>query len=127
MEPIAVTAALLRNQLPDIALREGSTLMARVASRGEGKAVIVIAGVPVTAKLPPEIPVGATLKLQVQQVSAERMTLRIVPQPGQTAPGPQPAPAPAALKGPATYAPPAGQAGRPAPSQPAVPGQPAQP
>src|SRR3954463_5682948 len=107
MEPIAVTAELLRNRIPDLALREGSSLMARVASRGEGgRAVIVIAGVPVTAKLPPEIPVGATLKLQVQQSTPERMTLRIVPQSqtGTAASGPRPGPE--ALKGPATYAPP---------------------
>src|SRR5262245_30730118 len=122
MEPIAVTASLLRNQLPDLAIREGATLMARVASRGEGgRAVIVIAGVPIAATVPPEIPAGATLKLQVQQASADRLTLRIVPQqqPGQTSP----APAPQTPQGPATYAPPGGQAGRPVPGQPAVPGQ----
>ena len=32
MDPIAVTAALLRNQLPDVLIREGASLMARVAS-----------------------------------------------------------------------------------------------
>src|ERR1051325_11431750 len=95
MEPVAVTAALLRNQIPELALREGSTLMARVASRGEARAVIVIAGVPITATLPPEIPAGATLKLQVQQMTADRLTLRIVPQqqPGTATPAPQPEPA----------------------------------
>ena len=46
MDPIAVTAALLRNQLPDVTIREGASLMARVASKGEGHAVIVIAGHP---------------------------------------------------------------------------------
>src|SRR4051812_18092914 len=101
MDPIAVTAALLRNQLPDFTLREGASLMARVASRGESPAVIVIAGVPVTAKLPPEVQAGATLRLKVQEVTAERVTLRIEPQPpGQTGPASKPAPA-----GPATYAP----------------------
>ena len=35
MDPIAVTAALLRAQLPDVPIREGASLMARVASRGE--------------------------------------------------------------------------------------------
>ena len=52
MDPIAVTAALLRAQLPDVPIREGASMMARVASRGETHAVIVIAGVPVTAELP---------------------------------------------------------------------------
>ena len=80
MDPIAVTAALLRNQLPDVTIREGASLMARVASKGEGHAVIVIAGMPVTAKLPPEVQAGATLKLKVQEVTPERVTLQIEPQ-----------------------------------------------
>src|SRR4051794_15929670 len=35
MEPIAVLSATLRAQLPDVPLREGTTMMARVAARGE--------------------------------------------------------------------------------------------
>lgn len=84
MDPIAVTAALLRAQLPDVPIREGASLMARVASRGETHAVIVIAGLPVTAKLPPEVVAGAVLKLKVKEVTAERVTMQIEPQP-QTA------------------------------------------
>ena len=81
MDPIAVTAALLRAQLPDVPIREGASLMARVASRGETHAVIVIAGLPVTAKLPPEVVAGAVLKLKVKEVTAERVTMQIEPQP----------------------------------------------
>src|SRR4051794_12053918 len=77
MDPIAVTAALLRNVLPDVPIREGASMMARVASRGETHAVIVIAGVPVTAELPKEVQAGATLKLKVKEVSAERVWLQI--------------------------------------------------
>ena len=77
MDPIAVTAALLRAQLPDVPIREGASLMARVASRGETHAVIVIAGLPVTAKLPPEVEAGAVLKLKVKEVTAERVTMQI--------------------------------------------------
>jgi hypothetical protein len=80
MEPIAVAAALLRAQLPDVPLREGASMMARVASRGDSLAVIVIAGIPVTAQIPPEVEAGATLKLKVQEVTPERVTLRIEPQ-----------------------------------------------
>jgi hypothetical protein len=80
MEPIAVAAALLRAQLPDVPLREGASMMARVASRGDTHAVIVIAGIPVTAQIPPEVAAGATLKLKVQEVTPERVTLRIDPQ-----------------------------------------------
>jgi hypothetical protein len=80
MEPIAVAAALLRAQLPDVSLRVGASMMARVASRGDSLAVIVIAGIPVTAQIPPEVEAGATLKLKVQEVTPERVTLRIEPQ-----------------------------------------------
>lgn len=94
MDPIAVTAALLRAQLPDLPIREGSSLMARVASRGESHAVIVIAGLPVTAKLPPEVQAGAVLKLKVKEVTAERVWMQIDPQtqPSQTQVIGQPAP-----------------------------------
>ena len=85
MDPIAVTAALLRAQLPEVPIREGASLMARVASRGETHAVIVIAGLPVTAKLPPEVEAGAVLKLKVKEVTAERVTMQIDPQQPQTA------------------------------------------
>src|SRR3954471_1131002 len=80
MDPIAVTAALLRAQLPDVPIREGASMMARVASKGETHAVLVIAGMPLTAEVPPEIPAGATLKLKVKEVSAERVWLQIDPQ-----------------------------------------------
>ena len=80
MDPIAVAAALLRAQLPDVPLREGATMMARVASRGESIAVIVIAGIPVKAQIPPEVEAGAVLRLKVQEVTPERVTLRIDPQ-----------------------------------------------
>jgi hypothetical protein len=55
-------------------------MMARVASRGDTHAVIVIAGIPVTAQIPPEVAAGATLKLKVEEVTPERVTLRIDPQ-----------------------------------------------
>jgi hypothetical protein len=79
VDPIAVAAALLRAQLPDVPLREGATLMARVASRGESHAVLVLAGIPLTAQVPPEVQAGATLKLKVHEVTPERVTLQIDP------------------------------------------------
>jgi hypothetical protein len=98
MDPIAVTAALLRAQLPEVPIREGASMMARVASRGATHAVLVIAGVPVTAKLPPEIQAGAVLKLKVKEVTPERVWMQIdhpAPQSpviGQAAPSMQPQP-----------------------------------
>jgi hypothetical protein len=85
VEPIQVAAALLRMQLPDVTLREGASVMARVASRGESHAVIVIAGMPLTAQIPPEVQAGATLKLKIQEVTPERVTLQIEPQQQQSA------------------------------------------
>src|SRR3954471_17939405 len=93
VDPIAVAAALLRAQLPDVPLREGATLMARVASRGESHAVIVLAGMPLTAQVPPDVQAGATLKLKVQEVTPERVTLQI--DPAVTQPPVLAAPAPA--------------------------------
>src|SRR4051812_18610399 len=96
VDPIAVAAALLRAQLPDVPLREGATLMARVASRGEHHAVIVLAGIPVTAQVPPGVEAGATLKLKVHEVTSERVTLQIDPSGTQPATPPLPgAPTPA--------------------------------
>src|SRR3954469_6972046 len=91
MDPIAVTAALLRAQLPDVPIREGASMMARVASKSESHAVLVIAGIPLTAEVPPDVPAGATLKLKVKEVTAERVWLQIDPQQPAT-----PAVAPAA-------------------------------
>jgi hypothetical protein len=78
MEPVvAVATALLRAQLPDVTLREGASVMARVASRGEGHGVLVLAGIPLTAQLPDGVESGATLKLRIEEVSPERVVLRI--------------------------------------------------
>jgi hypothetical protein len=113
MQPIAVTAQLLRAQLPDLPLREGATLMARVASRGEHNAVLVLAGIPLTARVPPEVRAGETLRLKVQQVTAERITLQI--DRGEAA-GPAPG-APAAPEAqPASVPPPGPLAAQPPPA-----------
>ena len=88
IDPIAVAAALLRTQMPDVTLRQGSTLVARVASRGEQHAVIVLAGIPLTAQVPPDVQAGATLKLKVQEVTPERVVLQIDPQTVAAAPPP---------------------------------------
>src|SRR4051812_11914096 len=108
MDPIAVTAAVLRAQLPDVPIREGASMMARVASRGPTHAVLVIAGVPITAQLPPEIAAGATLRLRVKEVTAGRVWMQIEPDQqqsgGDAAPGRPPAPKAPVRSG--AYAPP---------------------
>jgi hypothetical protein len=79
VEPVvAVQTLLLRTQLPDVALREGTSVVARVLSRGEHHGVLVIAGIPLTATLPEEIgKAGETLRLSVADVTPERVTLRL--------------------------------------------------
>jgi hypothetical protein len=86
MEPIAVAAALLREQLPDVTLRAGSTVVARVASVNEQHAVLVLAGIPLTAEVPPGLENGATLRLKVHEVTPERVTLQIDPGAQQVVP-----------------------------------------
>ncbi len=70
IDPIAVDALLLRTQLPELTLRPGASLVARVAARAEQHGVLVLAGVPLTAQLPDEVAAGDTLRLRVTEVTA---------------------------------------------------------
>jgi hypothetical protein len=78
-EPVvAVKTLLLQTQLPEITLRPGTSVVARVLSRGAGHGVLVIAGIPLTAQLPEEIGrKGETLRLSVADVTPERVTLQL--------------------------------------------------
>jgi hypothetical protein len=92
---VAVKTLLLQTQLPDIQLRPGTSVVARVASRGEQHGVLVIAGIPLTAELPKEVgKAGETLRLAVSDVTPERVTLQLeqVIPPGIQPPAPQEAP-----------------------------------
>jgi hypothetical protein len=89
---VAVKTLLLQTQLPDITLRPGTSVVARVLSRGPDHGVLVIAGIPLTAQLPTEIgKTGETLRLAVADVTPERVTLQleqVVPPAGQPPPTP---------------------------------------
>src|SRR5689334_22185270 len=87
---VSVATALLRAQLPGVGLREGQSVLARVASRGEGHGVLVLAGIPLTARLPDGIETGATLKLRIEEVSQERVVLRMEGHINPLAAGPPP-------------------------------------
>jgi hypothetical protein len=84
---VAIKTLLLQTQLPDITLRPGTSVVARVLSRGEAHGVLVIAGIPLTAQLPAQIGrTGETLRLSVSDVTPERVTLQleqVVPPAGQ--------------------------------------------
>lgn len=74
---LRVEAALLRNLLPDLVLREGMRIVASVAERAGQKGIIVLAGTPMAAQLPDEVKVGDVLRLVVAEASSERVVLRI--------------------------------------------------
>jgi hypothetical protein len=79
MEPVVgIETLLLRMQLPDVTLRAGTSVVARVLSRGEHHGVLVIAGVPLSAQLPEAIGrTGETLRLTVSDVTPDRVTLQL--------------------------------------------------
>jgi hypothetical protein len=86
MDMLRVEAALLRNLLPDLVLREGMRVVASVAERAGQRGIIVLAGTPLAAQLPEEVQVGDVLRLIVSETSAERVVLRIEPAVTTTAP-----------------------------------------
>ena len=90
IDRVALDALMLRTQLPELSLRQGTSVVARVASRGEVFGVIVLAGVPLTAKLPPEVESGQTLHLRIAEVTPEQVTMRLDPDAAVPLPPPVP-------------------------------------
>jgi hypothetical protein len=80
MRPIQIDPALLRLQIPDLVIRPGMTVVARVAERGPRLAMLMLAGLPLTAELPAHVHVGETLRLRVQEATHERVVMKIVPE-----------------------------------------------
>jgi hypothetical protein len=74
---VALKTLLLKEAMPDLVLRPGASVVARVASRGDQHGVLVLAGVPLTAQLPEEAKAGATLRLKVTEVTPERVTMQL--------------------------------------------------
>lgn len=87
---LQLEAALLRRQLPDLLLRPGMTLFARVAEREGRHGIIVLAGSPLVAELPDEVQVGDKLRLLVEDTRGERVAMKLV-QEQPTAPPQTPA------------------------------------
>jgi hypothetical protein len=75
---LQLEAALLRRQLPDLLLRPGMTLFARVAERSGRHGIIVLAGSPLVAELPDEVQVGDKLRLLVEDTRGERVAMKLV-------------------------------------------------
>lgn len=68
--------------LPEVTLRPGQLIAARVVDRGS----ISIAGLVLSATLPESVRPGETLRLRVDEVTPERLLLRVAEQPAQQAP-----------------------------------------
>src|SRR5919206_3676554 len=75
---LQLEAALIRRQLPDLLLRPGMTLFARVAEREGRHGIIVLARPPLVAELPDEVQVGDKLRLLVQDTRGERVAMKLV-------------------------------------------------
>jgi hypothetical protein len=81
MDLLRVEAALLRAQLPELVLRPGMTLPARVLERHGQMGLLLLAGTPLSAQLPDDLKAGDRLRLRVQDVG-EQVVLRTVETPG---------------------------------------------
>jgi hypothetical protein len=79
MQPLAVDASLLRTVLAtDVKLAVGRELMARVASVSpEGRGVVSLAGVLLEAELPSGLHAGEELRLQVRELTPDKVVLQI--------------------------------------------------
>src|SRR5499433_218053 len=80
MDVLRVQAALLRAQLPELVLRPGMTLPARVMERHGQMGLLLLAGTPLSAQLPDELKAGDRLRLRVEDVG-EQVLLRKVESP----------------------------------------------
>src|SRR3954449_2735953 len=83
---LQLEAALLRRQMPDLLLRPGMTLFARVAEREGRHGIIVLAGSPLVAELPDEVQVGDKLRLLVQDTRGEQVAMKLIQEQPAAAP-----------------------------------------
>jgi hypothetical protein len=96
MDLLRVEAALLRATLPELVLRPGMTLPARVMERHGQMGLLLLAGTPLSAKLPDELQAGDRLRLRVEDVG-EQVVLRTVDTPAAQQQAPAQAPPELAL------------------------------
>jgi hypothetical protein len=66
--------------MPDLVLREGSVLAARVGERSGSHGLLMLAGSALVAELPDGVREGERLRLAVAETAGERVVLRIVPE-----------------------------------------------
>ena len=84
--PIHLDAVLLRARAPDLVLRPGMVLAARVAERAGRHGVLTLAGAALVAELPDEVATGDRLRLTVAETGPERIVMRLTEPPAPPAP-----------------------------------------
>jgi hypothetical protein len=77
MQPIAVQLITLQQVMPDVTLRLGQSLLARVADRAGDRGILMIAGQPLVAQLPEHVRAGDVLKLAVKDITAEQVVMQL--------------------------------------------------
>src|SRR3954471_8358504 len=77
MQPIAVQLITLQQVMPDVTLRLGQSLLARVAERHGDRGILMIAGQPLVAQLPENVRPGDVLKLAVRDITAEQVVMQM--------------------------------------------------
>jgi hypothetical protein len=90
LEAIQLSAAMLRQQAPELVLRLGSTVAARVLERHGGHGLITIGNAVLSAKLPDQVRAGDSLRLLVHDANQEQVTLRVADQASAPQPLAQP-------------------------------------
>jgi hypothetical protein len=77
MQPVAVQLLQLQAMMPEVTLRPGQTLVARVAERHDHKGILMLAGKPIVAELPENVRAGDVLKLAVKDISADKVIMQM--------------------------------------------------
>src|SRR5262245_29520822 len=80
---VFVDPALLRVEMPDLVLRPGMMLAARVAERSGQRGILMLAGHPLSAQLPDQVKAGDKLRLQVMEASSDRVVMKLVEESAQ--------------------------------------------
>jgi hypothetical protein len=80
---VFVDPALLRVEVPDLVLRPGMFLAARVAERSGQRGILMLAGHPLSAQLPDQVKAGDKLRLQVMEATSERVVMKLVEESAQ--------------------------------------------
>ena len=98
IDPIAIQVAALRSQVPDLTLRPGQRLVARLLEQHENRGLISLAGATLVAELPDGLEDGQRLRLRVDGIDQEKVVLRLLAEAPAPVALPLPGEAPARLR-----------------------------